>query len=93
MTSPLNFLILALCGIGSVVTFIVYRIDKAAAKKGRWRIPEATLHLLALIGGWPGALTAQQLLRHKTRKQPFLFIFWITVILNILTFGWLISFN
>lgn len=91
MTVPLNNLIPALYGITSVVAFAAYRIDKTAAQKGRWRIPEATLHLLALIGGWPGALIAQQLLRHKTRKQPFRSVFWITVVLNILALGWMVS--
>jgi len=73
----------------SLFTFGVYAIDKSAAKKGKWRTPENTLHLLSLAGGWPGAMTAQQILRHKTHKQPFRFIFWITVVLNIITLLWL----
>lgn len=67
----------------SLITFVVYAIDKSAAKKGRWRTPEKTLHLMALLGGWPGAIIAQKILRHKTQKQPFQIIFWLTVILNI----------
>ncbi|MEO8278381.1 MAG: cold shock and DUF1294 domain-containing protein [Ideonella sp.] len=66
----------------SVVAFIAYAVDKSAAVAGRRRIPEQTLHMLGLAGGWPGALIAQQLLRHKTRKSDFIFAFWITVLLN-----------
>ena len=67
----------------SLFTFIVYALDKSAAKAGRWRTPEKTLHILALIGGWPGALLAQQKLRHKSQKQPFRIIFWFTVAMNL----------
>jgi uncharacterized membrane protein YsdA (DUF1294 family)/cold shock CspA family protein len=67
----------------SIVTFLIYAIDKSAAVAGRWRIPEKSLHMLSLVGGWPGALLAQQLLRHKTSKGSFVAIFWVTVVLNI----------
>ncbi len=66
----------------SLLAFIVYAKDKAAAKKGSWRIPESTLHLLSLLGGWSGALIAQQTLRHKSKKESFRFVFWTTVLLN-----------
>lgn len=66
----------------SVVTFLMYALDKRAARRGQWRIEEGTLHALALAGGWPGALLAQQWLRHKSVKVPFLTVFWITVVLN-----------
>lgn len=74
----------------SCVTFIAYALDKSAAQKGRWRTPEKTLHLLALIGGWPGALAAQKLLRHKSSKQSFQIVFWITVLLNCGALVWLL---
>ena len=70
------------------MTFIAYAIDKSAARQDKWRIPEAHLHLLAVIGGWPGALIAQHVLRHKTRKPSFRFFFWITVFLNLGIFFW-----
>jgi len=73
----------------SVVTFILYAKDKAAARKGLWRTPEKTLHLLSLIGGWPGALVAQRMLRHKSQKESFRLVFWITVIVNVGVFAWL----
>ena len=68
----------------SIVTFIAYALDKQAAKNSQWRITEKTLHILALIGGWPGALAAQKMLRHKTIKTEFQIIFWATVVLNAL---------
>jgi uncharacterized membrane protein YsdA (DUF1294 family)/cold shock CspA family protein len=70
----------------SVAGFIVYALDKAAAANGSWRTPESTLHMLAIAGGWPGALLAQQFLRHKSTKQQFRQVFWATVVLNIAGF-------
>jgi len=68
--------------IASIVTFVAYRIDKAAAQANTRRTPELTLQLLALVGGWPGALVAQRVLHHKTRKLSFQVVFWICVVLN-----------
>lgn len=67
----------------SAVTFIAYAADKAAASNGSRRTPESTLHTFAVAGGWPGALLAQQLLRHKSTKQEFRQVFWTTVLLNV----------
>lgn len=75
----------------SVVTFIAYAADKSAAASGAWRTRESTLHLMALAGGWPGALLAQQLLRHKSTKQPFRQVFWATVVLNVVALLALLS--
>jgi uncharacterized membrane protein YsdA (DUF1294 family) len=55
----------------NLFTFGAFALDKAAAESNRRRTPETTLLSLAFIGGSLGALTAQQVLRHKTRKQPF----------------------
>jgi len=74
--------ILAAYGLLSIVTFAVYGADKRAAVRGAWRTPEATLHTLALLGGWPGALVAQRVFRHKSRKRSFLAVFWVTVAVN-----------
>lgn len=67
----------------SAVAFLAYVLDKNSAKHDAWRTPEARLHFLALCGGWPGALAAQHLLRHKNRKQEFQLVFWGTVALNL----------
>jgi uncharacterized membrane protein YsdA (DUF1294 family) len=75
--------------VASVATGIVYRIDKTAAQRGTWRTPETTLHALGLIGGWPGALIAQTLCHHKSRKPAFRFVFWVTVALNCGALLWL----
>ena len=84
-------LIICLYFIISLLTFLVYAKDKSAAKKGAWRIPESTLHLFSLFGGWPGALVAQQTLRHKSKKQSFRFVFWLTVLLNCAGLLWLFT--
>ena len=75
--------------VASVVCFFAYAFDKAAAQAGRWRTAESTLLLLGLAGGWPGALLAQQLLRHKSSKAPFRAAFWATVVVNVAGFVWL----
>jgi uncharacterized membrane protein YsdA (DUF1294 family)/cold shock CspA family protein len=83
--------ILGLYLAASTFTFIIYAMDKSAAKRGAWRTPESSLHWLSLVGGWPGGLVAQQLLRHKSKKQSFRTVFWATVILNCATYVWLLT--
>lgn len=75
----------------SLFTFASYYVDKKAAEHRAWRTPEKTLHLLALAGGWPGALIAQQVLRHKSAKTEFRAVFWTTVVLNVAGFVLLCS--
>lgn len=66
----------------SVICALAYWHDKSAAQSKQWRVPETTLLMLGLFGGWPGAIVAQQTLRHKTSKVAFRLRFWTTVILN-----------
>lgn len=73
-------------GACSLVCAAAYAQDKWAAQSGRWRVRESSLLLLGLVGGWPGAIVAQQLLCHKTRKRPFQLAFWATVLLNVAAF-------
>jgi uncharacterized membrane protein YsdA (DUF1294 family)/cold shock CspA family protein len=77
----------------SILCFIVYAVDKSAAVAGRWRIPENTLLGLGLLGGWPGAILAQQLLRHKLRKGRYMATFVGTVIANVAVLGVMLSPN
>lgn len=69
--------------VASAVAFIAYARDKSAAAENQWRTPESRLHLYSLAGGWPGALLAQTVLRHKSRKQSFQAVFFTTVLLNL----------
>ena len=61
----------------SLLAFAAYGIDKLRAVSGAWRTPEATLHTIGLLGGWPGAVLAQLLFRHKTAKASFQTTFWL----------------
>jgi uncharacterized membrane protein YsdA (DUF1294 family)/cold shock CspA family protein len=70
----------------SFLLFMMYVMDKAAAKSNQRRIPESNLHAIALLSGWPGALIAQQFLRHKSVKAEFRQVFWATVVLNVIAF-------
>ena len=73
---------LAAYGVVSVLAFFVYWADKRKARADAWRTPENILHALELAGGWPGALVAQQVFRHKTRKVSFQILFWAIVLLH-----------
>ncbi|NUT87245.1 DUF1294 domain-containing protein [Pseudomonas corrugata] len=69
-------------GVVSVVAFLLYWSDKRKARSDVWRTPENVLHAVELAGGWPGALLAQQVFRHKTRKVSFQVVFWFIVLLH-----------
>ncbi|MGR5250921.1 DUF1294 domain-containing protein [Vibrio astriarenae] len=86
-----ELLLIPLYLLMSTFTYLMFAWDKQAAQGGVWRTPENTLHMLSLLGGWPGALLAQFQLRHKSRKQPFKFILWVTITINIGCFVWLFS--
>ncbi len=83
--------VLALYLVASLITFFAYAFDKAAALGNEWRTQEKTLHLCALLGGWPGALAAQRLFRHKLAKASFQTAFWVTVVLNCGALIWVFS--
>lgn len=65
----------------SVLTAILYVMDKRAAIRNGYRIPEASLLIAVMLGGWPGALLARPLLRHKTRKTRFISLFWASIVI------------
>lgn len=87
----LPLLLAGVYGLMSAVSWLMYFSDKRAAGRGDRRTPENSLHLADLLGGWPGALVAQQQFRHKTLKQPFQVMFWATVAANLAAAGWLVS--
>jgi uncharacterized membrane protein YsdA (DUF1294 family) len=82
--------IIGIYAVFSTVSFVLYGVDKLAAEKGWRRTPENTLHLLALLGGWPGCLAGQRIFRHKSRKQPFQTLFLCTVLINCLGLAFLL---
>src|SRR6185369_815210 len=84
----LPLFVLGLYLVASAVSFLLYKHDKSAAEKGRWRTKENTLHVFSLIGGWPGAFVAQKLLRHKSSKESFRNLFWATVVINCVGLSW-----
>lgn len=93
ITSKIPPVVFAIYLVASLITFVVYAMDKSAARKGAWRTQESILHILSLLGGWPGALVAQQKLRHKSKKQSFRAVFWVTVIVNCGVFAWALTSN
>jgi len=78
---------LSLVAVMSAISFAAYGLDKRRAVNGGRRVPERTLHLLAFLGGWPGALGGQRQFRHKTRKLTFLIVFWCIVALHVAAVG------
>ncbi|KAF0189641.1 MAG: hypothetical protein FD168_896 [Desulfobulbaceae bacterium] len=75
----------------SLVAFGMYKKDKSAAEWDEWRTSEKTLHLISLLGGWPGAFIAQNKLRHKSKKISFRVCYWVTVMLNCGALIWLLT--
>ena len=72
----------AILGGMSVIAFLFYGYDKRQAVRNRPRVPEVILHLLALLGGTPGALMGQLVFRHKTKKLSFRIVFLAIVLLQ-----------
>lgn len=66
----------------NAVTFIAYGVDKRAAIKHSWRVPEVRLHALEFLGGWIGAFLAQKFFRHKNKKRSYQAMFWFMLVLQ-----------
>jgi uncharacterized membrane protein YsdA (DUF1294 family) len=82
-----TWVIMGIYALMSLITFVAYCLDKRAARLGRPRTPEVSLHLLELLGGWPGALLAQRMIRHKNAKLGYQVMFWLIVAAHIA--GWI----
>lgn len=67
----------------SIITFGFFLADKRRAERTQWRLTDTSLHVLEGLGGWPGALIAQAVLRHKTRKPSFQKILWAIVAIHV----------
>lgn len=83
VTKTIPFWVVGWYAVINVVTFLAYAKDKQAAKARQWRVPEKSLHLLALAGGWVGAMLGQTYLRHKTKKTEFRVVYYMTVLINL----------
>lgn len=89
---PWLLLVLSVYAGASLVTAALYWRDKRAAQQGRRRIPERTLHIAELLGGWPGALVARQFLRHKTRKWSYRLVYGLILAIHVAAwavFAWI----
>ncbi|MGY5451159.1 DUF1294 domain-containing protein [Agarivorans sp. MS3-6] len=91
LTAKVPAALLVIYLVMSTITFILYALDKSAAQAGRWRVQEFKLHVFAFLGGWPGAMLAQQFLRHKTQKQDFRWVYYATVLLNCAALAYLLT--
>ena len=87
----LTTIILIYLTIINVVTFFVYGIDKYKAKHAKWRIPEATLLLLAAIGGSIGAWCGMKVWHHKTMHKKFKYGVPVIFILQVALAVWIIN--
>ncbi len=87
----LLFIVFQLVSI-NIVTFIAYGVDKRAAVRGAWRIPEADLHALEFLGGWSGALVAQRFFKHKTKKKSFRTDFYLVILAELVVIGLILHF-
>ena len=79
--------------VASVVTFIIYGIDKHKSKRGDRRVPEVIFHMLVLAGGFPGGWAGRSVFRHKTRKSIFLLVIILSTILHLGLMLWILGFD
>lgn len=91
LTAHLPLTVAALSLGASALLFVLYGLDKSAARRGARRTPENTLHLWSLLGGWPGAVAGQRAFRHKSSKAAFLRIFRLTAAIHCALVGWALS--
>lgn len=73
--------------LASLITFATYAWDKRKARLSEWRVKERTLHVMELLGGWPGGFVAQRVFHHKRKKTKFIIVFWAIVTLHIGTWA------
>lgn len=76
----------------NLTTFIAYGVDKRAAIKKSWRVPEKDLHMLEFLGGWIGAWFGQKFFRHKTAKKSYQNMYHLMIVLEVAAIWWLLKF-
>jgi uncharacterized membrane protein YsdA (DUF1294 family) len=69
--------------VASSITFLLYGFDKARSKTGGRRVPEAVLHGLALLGGFPGGWVGRSVFHHKTQKGIFVFVLTVSTAIHL----------
>lgn len=92
--SPKAFLVFVVYHLVCInlITFIAYAVDKRAAKRGQWRIPEVQLHTLEFLGGWIGGFIAQKIFHHKNRKKSYQIMFWLMLVLQTCAIYFILSY-
>ncbi|WP_307847845.1 DUF1294 domain-containing protein [Metabacillus bambusae] len=83
--------IIIYCLLLNVISFILMRVDKIRAKRGEWRIKEATLWWLAIVGGALGGFAGMRVYRHKTKHTSFKIGFPVIAILQLILFIYFIN--
>jgi uncharacterized membrane protein YsdA (DUF1294 family) len=89
----LRFWPVTVYAIMSLVTFAAFGLDKRAAVRGTRRTPESTLHLLELLGGWPGALVGRNAFKHKRAKPRYMIVLWLIVATHAAGWVWWLGFR
>ena len=80
--------LLIIIGVMSLAAFAAFGLDKYKAKAGKWRIPERTLFLLALMGGGIGAFLGMKVFHHKTKQKQFVIGIPAIMLVQMVLTGW-----
>jgi uncharacterized membrane protein YsdA (DUF1294 family) len=83
--------VLSVYAVASLVAFALFLADKRRARAGARRVRERTLHAVAAAGGWPGALVARRVLRHKNRKPAFGAVLWGIALVHVAAWVWALA--
>ncbi|MCX5690364.1 MAG: DUF1294 domain-containing protein [Planctomycetota bacterium] len=81
----------SLTAVMSLITYVSFAIDKRRAINGSWRTRESTLQLMELLGGWPGAVLAMMVIRHKTKDAKYRMIHHLIIGLHVVIWFFMIN--
>lgn len=82
---------IAVVAVMSAIAFVLYALDKRRARENQWRISEATLHTIELLGGWPGGIAGRAILRHKSSKLSFRAVSWLIIAGHLGLIAWWVA--